>query len=134
MAHGRDRDAGKSARIAAMAQLASVRLDAGRAKLYFDLVMHSLSEAARRALQTMNPAKYEYQSDVAKFYIAQGGAEGEHSGRAAVVSRQLTLRFGVPSADVQEKIAAASSSQLDAIGERLLTAQTWVEALGAGSV
>lgn len=87
------RDAAKSARIAAAAQLASLRLDADRAKLYFDLIMHSLSEAARRALQTMNPAKYEYQSDFAKHYISLG--------RAALISRLLTLRFGALPADVQ---------------------------------
>ena len=92
--------------------------------------MHSLSEAARKALQTMNPAKYEYQSDFAKHYISLGDAQGERNGRAAVISRLLTLRFGALPADVQTKIAAASIPELDAIGERLLTAQTLVEALG----
>ncbi len=66
MAHGQNSDVTKSVRIAAAAQQASLRLDADRATLYFDLIMHSLSEAARKALQTMNPAKYEYQSDFAR--------------------------------------------------------------------
>lgn len=44
-----------TARPTGSAQLASLRLDADRATLYFDLIMHSLCEAVRKALQTMNP-------------------------------------------------------------------------------
>jgi hypothetical protein len=44
--------------------MASLGLDADRSRLYFDLVLASLSEAARRELQTMDPAKYEYQSEL----------------------------------------------------------------------
>ena len=47
--------------------------------------MASLSEAARRELQTMDPAKYEYQSEFAKRYYAQGKLEG----RADLVVRLL---------------------------------------------
>lgn len=39
IAHGRDEDIAKAARIASAAHAASRRLDAGRAKLYFDLIM-----------------------------------------------------------------------------------------------
>jgi hypothetical protein len=60
----------KVARIVDVAQSAGLQLDAGRARLYVDLVFHSLSEAARRALRNMNPAKYEYQSDFARHYAA----------------------------------------------------------------
>ena len=49
----------------------TLRLDADRATLYFDLIMHSLSEAARKALQTMNPANYEYQSDGERLLTAR---------------------------------------------------------------
>lgn len=104
----------------------SLRLDAGRATLYFDLIMHSLSEAARKALQTMDPAKYEYQSDFAKHYISKGG----QNGRAAIVTRLLTIRFGELTDAVYSRIAAASIAELDAIGERLLTAKTLSEAVG----
>jgi len=38
----------------------------------FALLLYSPNEAARKALQTMNPAKYEYQSDLAKHYISPG--------------------------------------------------------------
>lgn len=74
----------------------------------------------------MDPAKYEYQSDFARRYVAQGEVEG----RAALVVRQLALRFGPLSEEVRARIAAASIAELDAIGERLLTAPTLQEALG----
>jgi hypothetical protein len=130
MAHGKDPDVGKSVRIAIAAQLASLRLDADRATLYFDLISHSLSEAARRALRTMDPAKYEYQSDFARHYFSKGISQGETQGRAALVTRQLAVRFGDLSEAVRNKIATASVGELDAIGERLLTAKTAAEAVG----
>jgi hypothetical protein len=127
MAHGRDVDSAKAARIAVAAQTASLGLDEDRSRLYFDLVLSSLSEAARRELQSMDPAKYEYQSDFAKRYVAQGRAEG----RTEVIVRQLTLRFGPLPADAQARIAEASLNELNAVAERLLTAQTLQEALGS---
>jgi hypothetical protein len=90
MAHGQDVDADKTLRIAVAAMAASVGLDAERSTLYFDLVVTSLSEAARKALQSMDPAKYEYQSEFARRYVAQGKAEGEATGRAQLALKQLS--------------------------------------------
>jgi hypothetical protein len=129
MAHGCDVDSDKAARIAAVAQRVSDTLDEDRSKLYFDLIINSLSEAARRALQFMRPIKYEYQSDFAKRYVAQGRAEG----RADMLMRLLKARFGPLSTEVQAQIAASSSKELDAIAESLLTASSLQEALLAGS-
>jgi hypothetical protein len=131
MAHGQDTDTGKSVQIALAAQMASLGLDEDRSRLYFDLILASLSEAARRELQTMDPGKYEYQSDFAKRYVAQGEANGERSGRAALVIRLLALRFGALTDAVQTQIAQSSITELDAIGERLLMAHTLQEALGS---
>lgn len=139
MAHGKDTDTEKSVRIAHAAQHASQSLDEERSRLYCDLIFHSLSEAARRAFQPVitfkNGFKYEYQSDFAKTYVAEGKAEGikigRVEGRADLVERQLTLRFGALSEDVRARIAVSSLSQLDVIGERLLTARTLEEALGS---
>lgn len=131
IAHGRDADSNKSARIAFAARIASLGLDAERSTLYFDLIMVSLSEAARKELQAMNPRKYEYQSDFAKRYVAQGRVEGETIGRTALLLRQLTLRFGCLSTEDQTRIARATIGELDQIGERLLTAATIQEALGS---
>ena len=138
IAHGKDVDIDKSVRIASAARLASRGLDAERSKLYFDLTMASLSEAARREFLNMDLSKYEYQSDFAKHYVAQGKALGEASGEArgeargriALISRLLTRRFGPPTDTVQSKLSQASIDELDAIFERLLTAQTVEEVIG----
>jgi uncharacterized protein DUF4351 len=134
MAHGKDADSDKSVQIALAAQFAVAGLDQDVAKLYFDLVHHSLSEAARRALQAMDPRKYEYQSDFARRYVAEGEAKGEARGeargRAALVARLLASRFGSLGHEVETRLADASIADLDAIGDRLLTAQTLDEALG----
>jgi hypothetical protein len=77
----------------------------------------------------MDPAKYEYQSEFARRYVAQGKAEGEVEGRAELVTRQLTLRFGSLPEEALARIAAAASEELDAIGERLIGAHTLEDAL-----
>jgi len=151
MAHGKDADAERAARIATVAHAASVDLDDDLSRLYFDLVLNSLSEAARRALKSMDISKYEYQSEFAKRYVAQGVqqgiqkglqdglqqglrqgvTQGEASGRVAIVRRLLARRFGPISANVQDRLQHASIEDLDAIGERILFAGTLQEALGS---
>lgn len=126
MAHGRDSDAGMAARIALAAHVATLDLDDERGQMYVDLVLNSLSEAARRELRAMDPAKYEPQSDLVKGARALGRAEG----RAALLQRQLTLRFGPLPASAMERLSTATIDELDGIGERLLTAQSLEEALG----
>jgi len=129
MSHGKGADAAKSARIALAAQLASLRLDAERSKLYYDLILFSLSEAARRALRNMDPVTYEYQSDFAKRYVAQGREEGEVKGRATLIIKQLSQRFGPLPEEALKTIAQASIPELDDIGERLLSAGNLSDAL-----
>ena len=93
-------------------------------------------EAAREVLKNMDARKYEYQSDFARHYIAQGRAEGvaegEAHGRAALIIRQLTVRFGAVDLTLESRIRRASVAELDAIAERLLSAGTLQEALGPG--
>jgi hypothetical protein len=131
MAHGRDENIEQAARIAMAATMAAVRLDEKRGKLYYDLVIYALSESARKALgEHMTLAKYEYQSDFAKKYVAQGREEGREEGRTAVITRLLTLRFGPLSDAANARLTSASVEQLDAISERLLSANSLDEALG----
>lgn len=118
MAHGQDADAAKALRIAVAALAASVGLDAERSTLYFDLVAASLSEAARKALQSMDPAKYEYQSEFARRYVAQGKAEGA----VELLLRQMKLRFGALGEETVARVQSASAAELDLYGERVLTA------------
>jgi len=77
MAHGQS-DLG--AAIAAAVWPALRGLDDDKARFYGDLVLNSLHEAARRALEAMMKG-YEYQSDFAKKYVAQGRDEGRAQGR-----------------------------------------------------
>lgn len=126
MAHGRDKDVGKDVRIALAAELAGQGLDEKRWGMYLDLVFDWLSEAARKELRAMNPAKYEYRSEFARRYFGRGLAEG----RVALLQRQLAHRFGPLPAEVSERLSTATIDELEAIGERLLSAQSLDEALG----
>jgi uncharacterized ferritin-like protein (DUF455 family) len=134
LAHGRDANWERAVEIALAARNAIVGLDAGRADLYVDLIRNSLSEAARRALMNVDlrEIKYKFQSDWALEQLAESRAEGEVLGRAALVIRLLTAKFGEVAPQVDDRIRHASIAELDAIGERLLTASTLQEALGPG--
>lgn len=131
VAHGRDADVEKAAKIALVAEAAVVGLDGERSIMYSDILYDAVSEAARRALHAMNPSKYEYKTEFAKRYYGQGLTEGEAKGRAELVLRQLSLRFGTLPEAVSASLRGASIDELDRIGERLLTAGTLNEALEA---
>jgi hypothetical protein len=109
-------------------------LDAERSMLYFDLIMHSLPEAARRALQAMDASKYEYQSEFARRYYGQGKADGVVEGKAAgvaeIVLKLLATRYGALPTAIAARVQSASTADLDGIARRVLTAQTLEEALG----
>jgi len=133
MTHGRDQDHDKALAIAVAAMMASAGLDADRSVLYYDLVVASLSEAARKTLQAMDPAKYEFQSEFAKRYLAQGRAEGEARGEirgeAKVLLKQLTLKFGPLPDGVAQRVQTASIAELDRWTERVLSAQSLQQVL-----
>lgn len=129
LAHGGDQDIVKAAQIAAVAMGVSNKFDGGRSTLYVDLILDSLSEEARVALQDKLPFKYEYRSDFARQYYGQGRVEG----RAELVTRLLIARFGPLSDNAKSQIVTSSIEELDAIGERLLTAASLEEALASKS-
>jgi hypothetical protein len=80
-AHGRDERLG--AEVAFAATVASAGLDAERAALYWDMVLASLNDATRAALEEiMSSGHYQYQSDFAKKYYAEGKAEGKAERKA----------------------------------------------------
>lgn len=137
MAHGQDSDEPRAIKIAIAAMAASVGLDAERSALYLDLVLASLGEAARKALQAMDPAKYEYQSEFARRYVSQGRAEGraegEARGRADLVLKQVMLRFGPLHEATVQRVRNATIAELDAFAERVLSAKSLDEVLGPTS-
>lgn len=134
LAHGRDANCDHAVQIALAAQKAIMGLDADRASVYVDLILNALGEAARHALESMDIRKYEYQTEFARHHFARGVAEGETRGetrgRASMIVRLLAARFGSVESDANERIERASIAELEAIGERLLTASTLHEALG----
>ncbi|HEY4563980.1 MAG TPA: hypothetical protein VIJ36_13445 [Thermoanaerobaculia bacterium] len=126
IAHG---DTEQGATIAA-AVLPAVRgLDDDRVKLYCDLVYNSLNEAARRALEEIMKG-YEYQSDFAKKYVAQGRAEGRAEGRTEEAAHALLTVLRARGLAVPDAARERILSQKDP--ERL---QRWLEkAVVAASV
>ena len=81
----------------------------------------------------MNSLGFEYQSDFARRYVAQGRAEGRVEGRTEtrveIILKLLTLRFGPLTDSVQARVRGGGNVQLDAVLERVLTAQTLEETL-----
>jgi predicted transposase/invertase (TIGR01784 family) len=56
--------------------------------------------------------------------------QGRQEGRRDLLLRQLRLRFGELPASAQERVNAASSEELDAMAERILTVETLAEVVG----
>jgi hypothetical protein len=115
----------QSVEIALAAMSASSGLDADRSKMYVDLILNALTEAAYQALQAMNPANYEYQSEFAKRYYSQGIAEGE----AELLIKLLVLKYGPLVDATKTQLRLLSSSELDKVADRILTAATIEDAL-----
>jgi uncharacterized protein DUF4351 len=85
--------------------------------------MISLLENAPEALEaTMNSLGFEYQSPFARRYVAEG--------RVEIILKLLALRFGPLPDTAQTRVRSAQDAQLDAVAERVLTAQTLEETLG----
>jgi hypothetical protein len=77
------------------------------------------------ALKKMDARTYEYQSDFARQYIAQGRTEG----CAELILLQLASRFGPLGAEIRSRVAQLSLLELGTVGERLLSARTLDEVL-----
>lgn len=121
MAHGASEQGGT---IAGALLPVIAGLDEERARFYLDLLLNSVNEATRRALEAMMKG-YEYQSEFAKKYVAQGRQEGER----ALLLRLLRARFGELPANAMARIESADTTALERWGERVLTAKTLAEVL-----
>lgn len=115
LAHGHEVD-GLGVVLAAME--AVVRLDAERRSLYYDVLLGSLNEATRRALeQEMETRKSAYQSEFARTYFAQGKAEGNAEGKAAGTlegeAKALLAVLGARGLIVDAKIRACIDGCMD---------------------
>jgi hypothetical protein len=130
MAHG---ESEQGAAIAA-AVLPAVRgLDDERARFYGDLVLNSLNEAARRALEAMMKG-YEYQSDFAKKYVAVGRDEGRTEGEVAARARDVLTAFrvrgiAVPDAARERILAEKDPARLERWLEKAIVVVSLSEVL-----
>jgi hypothetical protein len=119
MAHGQAK-VGQSIARTVLAALAG--LDDERVRLYVDLALSSLSEAARNALEAlMQSGQYEYQSAFARKYVAQGREEGE---RAALLEVLDARGLVVDAAAHQRILACTDPSQLKVWLRKAVTAQS----------
>ncbi|WP_437721826.1 hypothetical protein [Sorangium sp. So ce861] len=115
MAHGQE-EVGEAIGVAFLA--AAAGLDEERRALYGDLVLSSLNEAARRTLEAMMKAGYEFQSEFARSYVAKGREEGMREGtlkaKAQAVLAFLEARGLEVPADVRERVLASTDlAELD---------------------
>jgi hypothetical protein len=118
LAHGRS---AHGAAIAAAAFSAVRELDEERARFYGDLVLKSMNEAARGALEAMMKG-YVFQSDFAKKYIGLGRDEGRVEGRAEGEARALLAALRARGIPVTE--AARERIMTEKDPDRL---ERWVE-------
>lgn len=80
LAHGDEPD-GVAIVLATLATL--VEISDEKAQFYYDLIWASLAEASRQALEAMmQSGTYQYQSEFARKYVAEGQAKGEAIGEA----------------------------------------------------
>ena len=93
-----------------------------RNTVYLDAILRALDEAARRELEmSMDPSKYEYKSDFAKKYIAQGRAEGVAQGRAEGERTALYAVLGARGLTITAELRARIDACEDAD-----TLRSWV--------
>ena len=76
---------------------------------------------------------YEYQSDFARKYVAEGREEGRREGLEAMLVRLIEQRFGALPPDIAGAIHAADASQLLGWGERVLTAASLADVFDSAS-
>jgi hypothetical protein len=93
--------------------------------LYYDLVVDSLSEAAREAF-AMNAKNYEYRTEFARKYFAQGKAE-------AVLQVLDARGVAVPDAIRERVRACADTATLDRWIRRAALAATAAEVVDGDS-
>jgi hypothetical protein len=130
MAHG---EGELGTRIAAAVLPAVAGLGDDRGRFYGDIVLHSVNEAARRAMEAMMKG-YQYQSDFAKKYIALGRDEGEASARSRDVLTVLRARgIAVPDSARERILSERNPERLEHWLERAAVAASVEEVVSEPS-
>lgn len=123
LTHGASRD-GKAVVLGALA--AAGTLDDERSKLYADLILAAAGPAVAAEVEAMVLGEnYEYQSDFAKKYFAQGREEGRREGLAQALLTVLAGRgFDVSSEHRARVTSCSDAEQIERWTTRALTAAT----------
>jgi hypothetical protein len=122
-------DGPEAAEIGRAALFGARGLDDERATLCADRVFASVHQAARAVLEAlMANGNYEYQSDFAKRYVAQGRTEGQAH---AVLGVLATRHIEVPDAVRNRILACSDRALLDRWLARAVTAATAAEVVDA---
>lgn len=104
-------------------------LDEERARFHLDLLLESLGTATRRALEATMKG-YEYKSDFAKKYVAEGVALGVAQGVARSLLAALRARgIPVPDAARERILAEKDPERLERWVERAVVAASITEVL-----
>ena len=107
----------------ARAALRAIRsLPDERGRLYLDLIIRALPAEARALIEADMIKNYEYQSDFARKYYAQGQIEGKIEGRREALVLLATARFGELGEEDQAWIAAIPDIELSRLTVEIMTA------------
>jgi predicted transposase YdaD len=133
MAHGKT----EQGETIVAALLPAIReLDDDRASLYYDLLYNFSGDEGRRQLEAM--MSYEYQSEFAKKYVAQGltqgRAEGLNQGRTEEAARNLLTVFevrdiAVPAAKRERILAEKDPQRLERWLKKAVVASSVAEVI-----
>ncbi|MEV6772286.1 hypothetical protein AB0N05_27010 [Nocardia sp. NPDC051030] len=108
IAHGESRDADA---VFTALLVGLHHADDEHAKMYYDLVLTALSDAAQHRLEALMATKYEYQSNFARTYVAEGRAEEA----ARNLLRFLEFRGAAISSATRDRITTCTDpEQLEA--------------------
>ena len=122
MAHG---EGERGTTIAGALLPAIAGLDEERSRFYLDLLLNSVNEATRRALEAMMKG-YEYQSEFAKKYVAQGRAEEAARNLLTVLRGRGII---VPDAARERILAENEPARLERWIEKAVVATSLAEVL-----
>jgi hypothetical protein len=133
MTHGRTEAGGSVGLVACIAAAEVAQEDEDRGKLYVDAVLASLSEVARDIVEAqMKAQKYEYQSEFARRYVAEGRVEGRVEGSRGRVEGRVealatlceVLGIGFTPAR-REQATALDHDGLRRLFDRITTERRW---------
>lgn len=111
LSHGNDPAVGTTVALAAL--FGAAGLEPERAALYHDVILATLSDVARTALESlMASGSYQFQTDFAKKHQSIGRAEGKAEGKAEDILHILEARGLVVSTEQRARVLAATDIAL----------------------